>query len=283
MKNILKRVQEHYEYLISLGYEVVCTILQGSQNYNLDEYSQEYQSDIDTKSIVLPNLDDVICAASPISETIVLENNEHAEIKDIRVMFEMFKKAKLSYIELLYSDYIIINPRWAHLITPLFANKDLVSSCCRTSFLKCIVGMAYAKQKALCHPYPSLIEKIKRYGYDGKQLSHCARLYDFISRYVAGVPIEECYKPACRTLLMNYKKQLDKDGLPLSKERAIELCDYYCSRIKEIKDNYLLTHKDEINEDALDLLDKIKYNIIKEKMKGDIKNENAKITITKTK
>lgn len=36
---IMKRVKEHYDYLQSLGYEVVCTCLQGSQNYGLDEYS----------------------------------------------------------------------------------------------------------------------------------------------------------------------------------------------------------------------------------------------------
>ena len=33
---ITKRVQEHYQYLQSKGYDVVCTILQGSQNYGLD-------------------------------------------------------------------------------------------------------------------------------------------------------------------------------------------------------------------------------------------------------
>ena len=96
-EKIMKRVQEHYDYLQSLGYEVVCVCLQGSQNYGLDEYSDEYQSDIDTKAIVLPPLDDFIAAASPVSTVVIMDNNEHAEVKDIRIMFDMFKKMNISY------------------------------------------------------------------------------------------------------------------------------------------------------------------------------------------
>ena len=109
-EKIMNRLQEHYNYLISLGYEVVCLCLQGSQNYNLDEYSEEYMSDIDTKAIVLPCIDDFIMAASPVSTTIIMDNNEHIDVKDIRIMFDMFKKMNISYIELLYTEFKIINP-----------------------------------------------------------------------------------------------------------------------------------------------------------------------------
>ena len=39
---IMKRVQEHLEYLSRNGYEVVFIALQGSQNYGLDIYTDEY-------------------------------------------------------------------------------------------------------------------------------------------------------------------------------------------------------------------------------------------------
>ena len=39
-----EKSKKHYDYLQSLGYEVVCVCLQGSQNYGLDEYSDEYMS-----------------------------------------------------------------------------------------------------------------------------------------------------------------------------------------------------------------------------------------------
>ena len=84
-EKIMKRVKEHYDEACSLGKEVVAIFLQGSQNYNLDEYSDEYMSDIDTKCIILPTLNDIVSGKSPYSSTHICNNNEHIDIKDIRV------------------------------------------------------------------------------------------------------------------------------------------------------------------------------------------------------
>ena len=54
-EHIMNRLSEHYNYAVGQGYEVVCLMLQGSQNYELDVYTDEYKSDIDTKAIVLPS------------------------------------------------------------------------------------------------------------------------------------------------------------------------------------------------------------------------------------
>ena len=272
-EKIMKRVQEHYDYLQSLGYEVVCVCLQGSQNYGLDEYSDEYMSDIDTKAIVLPPLDDFIAAASPVSTVVIMDNNEHAEVKDIRIMFDMFKKMNISYIELLFTEFKIINPEWAEFIEPLFANRELISKHHRNQFLRCIAGMAMEKRKALCHPYPNLIEKIEKWGYDGKQLHHCVRLYNFITRFVNGESLDTCYKIGVpmHNILMNYKKQKDAYGDPMSKERAIKICDYYVAEIGKIKDA-ALSPVDEINYKTAEILDDIKYEILKEQMRRELNN-----------
>lgn len=270
-EKIMQRVQEHYDYLQSLGYEVVCVCLQGSQNYGLDEYSDEYMSDIDTKAIVLPPLDDFIAAAPPVSTVVIMDNNEHAEVKDIRIMFDMFKKANISYIELLFTEFKIINPEWAEFIEPLFANRELISKYNRNQFLRCIAGMAMEKRKALCHPYPNLIEKIEKYGYDGKQLHHCVRLYNFIERFVNGESLDTCYKVKApmHNILMNYKKQKDAYGNELSQEKAIEICDYYVAEIGKIKDA-ALTEEEILDKDAEKLLSRILLKIIKAKMIKDL-------------
>lgn len=270
-EKIMQRVQEHYDYLQSLGYEVVCVCLQGSQNYGLDEYSDEYMSDIDTKAIVLPPLDDFIAAAPPVSTVVIMDNNEHAEVKDIRIMFDMFKKANISYIELLFTEFKIINPEWAEFIEPLFANRELISKYNRNQFLRCIAGMAMEKRKALCHPYPNLIEKIEKYGYDGKQLHHCVRLYNFIERFVNGESLDTCYKAKApiHNILMNYKKQKDAYGNELSQEKAIEICDYYVAEIDKIKDA-ALTEEEVLDKDAEKLLSRILLKIIKAKMIKDL-------------
>lgn len=270
-EKIMKRVQEHYDYLQSLGYEVVCVCLQGSQNYGLDEYSDEYISDIDTKAIVLPPLDDFIAAAPPVSTVVIMDNNEHAEVKDIRIMFEMFKKANISYIELLFTEFKIINPEWEPYIRDLFDYRASIAAYHRNQFLRCIAGMAMEKRKALCHPYPNLIEKIEKYGYDGKQLHHCVRLYNFIERFVNGESLDTCYKITApmHNILMNYKKQKDVYGQELKVEKAIELCDYYVAEIGKIKDA-AITEEEVLDKDAEKLLSRILLKIIKAKMIKDL-------------
>lgn len=273
---ISARVKEHYNYLRELGYEVVFTALQGSQNYGLDEYSSDYCSDVDTKSIILPNLEDFINARNPISAVEIMDNGEHAEIKDIRIMFEMFRKENVSYIELLYSDYIVFNPEYEDLIKPIFEKRDEISTADTAQFLKCIAGMAYEKDKALCHPYPGIIDKIKKYGYDGKQLSHCARLLLFMYDFSEGRPIQECYKPAAiyKETLMNYKKQLDENGNTLSIEEACSRSKEYVEEIKQLKDKMLEINKYGVNIGIWVFLNEIKAKILRYKITKEILAEN---------
>lgn len=40
--------------------ELFALVLQGSQNYRLDIYTEDYKSDIDTKAIVIPSLKDIV-------------------------------------------------------------------------------------------------------------------------------------------------------------------------------------------------------------------------------
>lgn len=269
---ISARVKEHYDYLIAAGYEVVFTALQGSQNYGLDEYSDEYQSDVDTKSIILPSLDDFIRAKQPISAVEIMDNNEHAEVKDIRVMFEMFKKENISYIELLYSGYIVFNPKYKKLIEPIFERRDEIATADTAQFLRCVAGMAYEKDKALCHPYPGIIEKIEKYGYDGKQLSHCARLLLYITDFSNGRPIAECYKPAeiYKLTLMNYKKQLDENGVEMSVDEARNRSAAYVEEIKNLKDELIEDGDYGVNKAAWVFLDEIKAKILKFKITEDV-------------
>lgn len=266
----MKEVQKHYNYLCSKGYEVVFTALQGSQNYGLDEYSQEYTSDVDTKSIVLPKFEDFVAARQPVSAVEIikddLDREVHVEVKDIRIMFEMFLKENISYIELLYSKYVVVNPKYQKWVDRLMENRDFIASFDVKQFAKCIAGMAYEKQKALCHPYPAVAEKIAAFGYDGKQLSHTARLLVFITEYAAGVPIEYCYTvpEVYKDTIMNYKKQLDEYGLPLSCEDAIERMNEYVERIKNIKNEIVDCDDYGIYVGVRDFLNKMKVLILKQ-------------------
>lgn len=263
-EKIMKRVQEHCNYLRDKGYEIVFIALQGSQNYGLDVYDEEYMSDIDTKAVVLPSFEDFVYGREPVSKTIVLENNEHIDVKDIRVMFETYKKQNVNFIETLFSKFRIVNAKYIDLVQPLFDNAEDIAHINVNQALRCMAGMSKEKLKALKHPYPTIVDKIEKYGYDPKQLHHICRMNDFIKKYAEGIPYKECLIPDNKETLINIKKGVL--SLEIAEKLAEEI-DYNTWKTKE--DNII--SEDIINQKGIDILNKVKYDILKQKFKEDIK------------
>lgn len=150
----------------NLGYEVLFIALQGSQNYGLDIYTDDYKSDIDCMAIVLPSFEDFVANRQAVSTTYVLPNNEHINIKDIRLYFELIYKQNVQFLEILFTDYRIVNKKYRNEVNILLQNAELIASYNNLKLLNGISGMAQEKHKALEHPYPSIKEKIEKYGYD---------------------------------------------------------------------------------------------------------------------
>ena len=242
-------------------------VIQGSQNYGLDIYTEEYKSDIDTKMLVIPSLEDIVYNKKPISTTYILPNNEHTDIKDIRLYFDNFKKQNINFVEILFSNYYIINLKYQDLWDELIKNRENIAHYNYNQTLRCIAGMSMEKKKALCHPYPTIKEKIDKYGYDGKQLHHIIRMNDFIYAYTHNKLYKECltYLPH-KELMMEAK--LNKFSL----EKALELAEFFDNQTKEMKDFYL-KEPEEINQDALNTLNKVQYEVIKRKIKTNIIQE----------
>ena len=95
-------MEEHLQPVLKSHKEWVGLFLQGSQNYNLDYEG----SDIDTKVIVIPNFTDFVLNAKPISTTHIMENDEHVDFKDIRLMFDCIKKQNVNFVEILFTPYL---------------------------------------------------------------------------------------------------------------------------------------------------------------------------------
>ena len=55
---------------------------------------------------------DFVHSKQPVSYTHIMENNEHVDIKDIREMFDCFKKQNSNFLEILFTDYMIINDKY---------------------------------------------------------------------------------------------------------------------------------------------------------------------------
>ena len=263
-EKIMKRVQEHYNYLIENGYNVAFIALQGSQNYELDLYTDFYMSDIDTKAVVIPTLKDIVSGQAPLSTTIVLENNEHIDVKDIRMMTEMWKKQNISYLEILFTEYKICNPDYEPILALLFENADTIATYNHIAFYKAIKGMALEKEKALCHPYPNTMEKIEKYGYDPKQLHHIVRLYEMVTRLEEGEPLRTCWVAREKNHLLDIKCGL----YPLF--QALEMSRLGIKLITQICDQLAAEDKP-IGNDAKEILSLCTQTLIEKSIRTELR------------
>lgn len=259
LTNHLKEFKKIYPNLELFG-----LFIQGSQNYGLDMYTDEYKSDIDTKAIVIPSLEDVVLNRKPISTTHILPNNEHLDIKDIRLYFDNFKKQNVNFIEILFACAKYINPEYKDLYDLLEKNREEIAHYNINQALRCMAGMSMEKRKALCHPYPSLIDKIEKYGYDGKQLHHIIRMNNFIFGYGEGKSFRECL-----TYLPNKEQMMKAKLNQYSLKEALKLAEDFDNDTKQLKDTYLKS-QDEINKEALEILNKVQYEAIKRRIKKEV-------------
>lgn len=259
---IFQRLKEHYND-IKDNYEVVGVFLQGSQNYGLDIYDEEYTSDIDSKAIILPSFEDIVYNRTPISTTFVRDNNEHIDLKDIRLMFENFKKQNSNFLEILFTKYKIINKKYSKLIQPLFDNKEAIARLDYNKGLNSQAGMSSQKLTALKHPYPTILPKIEKFGYDPKQLHHILRMNDFIKKFTSGKSFEDCLKPNNPDYLIKIKKGI------LSLEEAEKLAFETNEETYNISKLYQKLNN-KIDDNALKILDDVKFNLLKQHFQEEL-------------
>ena len=158
-----------------MGLNPVYLCVQGSTNYNLDVYSDEYMSDVDMKCFVLPTLKDLYYG-NKLSKT-YQTNYGQVEVKDLRLLPELLGKMNSSYLELLYTQYYWVADEYEEAFSFL---RECADSLVRERFallVKSMKGMVLEKQNALCHEYEGLKDKLEKFGgYDPKQLHHAYRL-----------------------------------------------------------------------------------------------------------
>lgn len=252
-KEIYARMAEHLVPVMESGMEWVGLFLQGSQNYNLDYEG----SDIDTKVIVLPSFTDFVLNRKPISTTHIMENNEHLDFKDIRLMFDCIKKQNVNFVEILFTRYMILNPKYEDLFQSVLDAREDIAHYNNYAGVNCLVGMALEKQKAMEHPYPATMDKIERFGYDPKQLHHALRMREFMTRYLAGVPYEDCLISAQHDYLMDVKRGC------CTLEQARELMSKAIETMIADKQSYMDTHPPTINRHAEEVLQTATVEILK--------------------
>lgn len=173
-----KKLKQQKKILEDMGYNVAYICIYGSQNYGMALDTPEYKSDVDMKAVIIPTLDDLINETKPVSTTIDTEWGL-CDLKDIRMYTETLCKANPVYIETLYTDFYIST----HVFDEIRGLRREIVDSLSLLFVKGAYGQMMMKREALCHPYPSIKDKIDKYGYDPKQLHHIVRLNYLIMSY----------------------------------------------------------------------------------------------------
>lgn len=254
-KEILNRVYEHLEESKEhFPYDrIVGIFYQGSGNYGLD-YEK---SDVDTKLIVTPTFKDIAFNRKPISTTHIRENEEHIDFKDIRLYIETFRKQNLNFLEILFTDFKWVNHMYAEHWDQLVKHREEIAHYNLYQAIKSMKGIAMEKYHAMEHPYPSKVDVLAEYGYDPKQLHHLLRVEEYIGRYIAGEPYEDCLRPRRPDYLIEVKRgYYDLETARVIGKTAI-------SNIERIAEAFTEKVENKGNPEVDELLEMVQYNIMK--------------------
>lgn len=263
-KWIMERVMEHLQEAETLvpTKHIVGIFYQGSGNYGLDYEG----SDVDTKCIVTPTFKEIALARKPISTTHIRANDEHIDMKDIRLYVQTFRKQNLNFLEILYSKYCWFpNYSFFEQWNRLIEHREEITHYDPVRSVKSMMGIASEKFFAMEHHYPARMAWIEKYGYDPKQLCHLLRVSEYLQRYLAG----ENYGDCLLTKQPEYLKAV-KLGLH-SLEEAREIATKEYDKVHTICDEFIEKHKnDPVSKEVDELLDDVAYEIMKESVERDL-------------
>lgn len=260
---VMDRVKEHYNEALTYFPEdrIVGIFLQGSQNYGL----ATPQSDVDTKLIVTPTFKDIAMNRKPVSTTHIRANEEHIDFKDIRLYIQTFRKQNLNFLEILYTDFAIVNPIYEKQWNRLVESREAITHFNPYRSVQSMKGIALEKYHAMEHEYPSKIEVLKKYGYDGKQLHHLVRVEDYLGRYINGESYESCLDPG------PMKQELIEIKMgKYSLADARSIADKAKAHVEEMAEYAYSIYPNEEDPEVNELLDDVQYEIMRIAVKGEL-------------
>ena len=232
MNSIMTKVQQHYDKAIEhYGEDAVLGVfLYGSQNYQCDTPN----SDVDTKCILIPDLYHLAIATYDVTHLHIGE--EVCECMTIMHMVKNWKKQNPNFLEIMFTHYCIINPRYLG-IWQLFIDewRERIARYNVRAGVMSICGQA--------------IHTIKQNPKDGKKIGNAYRLLELCHNYIAGKPYSECLIPQDAALVRNFKTGvmpvLDSDSVVLLDRfehlmKNADTCSGEDKSLKPILDNFII-------------------------------------------
>ena len=134
-KEIMNTLQNYYD-IAACDYNVFGIFLYGSQNYGL---STQY-SDVDAVAIVFPTYKNIVFKEKDIYKEIT-GGNGNFHYQEVRDFFNQLRKGNPNAIEILTTDYYIINPDYAYYWNSIRSNKNAIWQVNPSATFKALEGM----------------------------------------------------------------------------------------------------------------------------------------------
>lgn len=270
-RDIMLRVREHLESALAASpCDWFVIAAQGSMNYGM----MDEESDIDTKLLTIPSLEELVLNKKPVNTVHIVEpTDEHCDMKDVREYFKIFRKSNINFVEILFSDYWIANPKYIDLWLEMRNNAEELARMNPYAAVSAMKGMASQKLHCLCHEYPSRMPWIKKYGYDPKQLSHLARITYFINSYVSGEKYKDCIYSKSEEW-RNFLLQCKRNGNGRSLDEAKEYANLCFDNISMVADAYKEKVSNKNDEKCDKFLNDTLYKLISRSLREEFIEED---------
>ena len=163
---IMAKLSEYYSFLENIyGERLLGVFLYGSQNYNF----QTSNSDIDAKAIIVPTLWDIASNKAMVSKEYHIDD-AHLEVKDFRLMVEMWKKQNMNFLEILFTQYRVINPKYQEVWNETITFRELMAN--------------YNGKRMVLSISHQGLHALKENTKNGKKFANAARMVNFLDRWL---------------------------------------------------------------------------------------------------
>ena len=252
-QKVMESIKEQY---LALPKEPIFIAHYGSYNYGMETEN----SDVDTKAMIAPSMRDVILGKKMVSKVYQMNEIDQCDVKDLRLMIQNFQKQNINFLEILFTPYHYINPKYEKELQVLIENRERIANVDNHLIMKTMSGMARQKFIALEHPYPSIKDKIDKYGYCGKQLHHIARLDQFITRWVMS---EESFESRLRPYPETVSTLIAYKNNEPSLEEARRIANESMIHIDKMRETYLSEVPQVVDEDIEEFFEEIIFSMIR--------------------
>lgn len=216
MTNVQERLEKHYKRAVEhYGQEAVLGVfLYGSWNYG----TNLLDSDVDTKCILIPDLYSL--AIHPYEVKHLHVDDEVCECMSIMHMVANWKKQNLNFVEIMFTDYCIINPayeeKWCRCLTDI--DREEVA---RYDLKAAVLSMSH-----------QAIHTIKQDPTDLKKIMNATRIMHTLKRLLSEP--DSSYKDIIR--VPEYIAQIRTCGQPAGEGYVVSLLEYFENTIAMAED-----------------------------------------------